>query len=345
MFRAAAPLAAHTLAGAVLAVAVLVAPILAGPARAADALILYSAQHEQLVDGLTAEFTRRTGIPVKVRTGEGPEIANQIVREGARSPADVYWTENSPELFLLDEKHLLAPVAAATLAAIPARFSAPDGDWVGILAREDVLAFNPRLVAESALPASLLDLAGPAWKHRVAVAPSDADFLPLVGAMVALRGRDATLAWLRGLKANAQVFDDDEGVVAAVDRGAVATGIINNYYWARLRTEQGAARTASAIHHFRGGDVGALVNVSGAAVLRTAPHPDAAQRFLRFLVDPRVQAEIGAANVDFEYPLAPGAAPNTLLEPFNSLQPPNITLSAIGDDQVAGELLREAGLI
>ncbi len=328
-----------------LAAALLAASTLGLPAYAAGTLTLYSAQHEQLTDGLAQEFTKQTGIGVKVRSGEGPEIANQIAKEGAHAPADVYWTENSPELFLLDEKGLLAPVQPATLAAVPNRYSAPDGTWVGVLARENVVAFNPRLIGEDKLPAHLLDFAKPEWKGRVAIAPSDADFLPLVGAVVALHGRDAALAWLRGLKANAQVFDDDEGVVAAVDRGTVATGLINNYYWARLRTEQGAAKTASQIHHFAGGDVGGLVNVSGAAVLKTAPNKAAAQRFLAFLVSPKVQAEIGAADVDFEYPLAPGAAPNPLLRPFSTLQPPAITLKQIGDDQVAGELLRETGLI
>ena len=61
--------------------------------------------------------------------------------------------------------------------------------------------------------------------------------------MVASKGKLATLDWLKGLKRNSQVFDDDEGVIAAVDRGAVATGIINNYYWARLRTEEGAEKS------------------------------------------------------------------------------------------------------
>ena len=333
------------LAAALLAASALAAPALASSARAAETLTLYSAQHEQLVDGLAQEFTRQTGIAVKVHSGEAPEIASQILKEGARSPADVLFTENSPELVLLDERGALAPLLPATLAAVPRKYSAPDGNWVGVLARESVLAFDPKLIGEDKLPASVLDLARPEWKGRVAIAPSDADFLPLVGAVIALKGQEAALAWLRGLKTNAQVFDDDEGVVAAVDRGSVATGVINNYYWARLETEQGAARTASRIHHFAGGDLGGLVNVSGAAVLRTSTHKDAAQRFVAFLVNPQTQAAIGAADVDFEYPLAPGAAPNRLLKPFDQLQPPQISLTQVGDDQLAGKLLRQAGLI
>ncbi|MDE2516595.1 MAG: extracellular solute-binding protein [Rhodospirillales bacterium] len=315
-------------------------------ARAAGVtLTLYSAQHQQMVKMLTAGFTKATGIGVRIHAGEAPEIASQILREGARSPADVYFTENSPELTLLDEKGMLAKVDAATLAAVPARYSAASGNWVGVLARENVLAYNPAMIAEAALPASLMDLAGPGWKGKVAIAPSDADFLPLIDAVVALKGEKAALAWLRGLKTNAQIFDDDEGVIAAVDRGTVATGIINFYYWARLRTEQGAARTKSRVHHFTGGDVGALINVSGAAVLKSSRHAAAAQRFLAYLVSTPVQTAIAQGDVDFEYPLAKGVKPNPLLRPFDTLQPPDLSMAQLGDDRMAARLLRQAGLI
>jgi iron(III) transport system substrate-binding protein len=333
--------------GSLAAATLIFATVLASPASAAGpaTLTLYSAQHHQMVDLLTQAFTKQTGIQVRVHSGEAPEIANQIAQEGAQSPADVYFTENSPELTLLDEKGLLAKVDPSTLEQVPAKYSAADGDWVGVLARENVLAFNPSMIQESQLPASLMDLAKPEWKGKVAIAPSDADFLPLVEAVVALKGKPAALDWLKGLKENAQIFDDDEGVVAAVDRGSVATGIINNYYWARLRTEEGAAKMHSQIHHFANGDIGALVNVSGAAVLRSSKHPQAAQQFLAFLVSKPVQEMLGKSDIDFEYPLAKGVAPNPLLKPFDQLQPPKITMAQLGDDQEAAQLLRQAGLI
>lgn len=318
---------------------------LARPARAVSPLTLYSGQHAQTVALLTARFTKETGIPVRVHSGDGPEIANQIVAEGKRSPADVFFTENSPELVLLAERGLLAPVDPATLAQVPRRFSAADGSWVGVLARESVLAYNPSLIHESQLPASLIDLAEPQWKGRVAIAPTDSDFLPLVEATAALKGKAATLAWLKGLKRNAALYQDDEGVVAAVNRGAVAAGIINSYYWARLGVGIGTEKMQSRIYHFPPGDVGGLVNVSGAAVLKSARHPAEAQQFLAFLVSRPVQEMLAKSDVDFEYPLAMGVAANPLLKPFSELHPPAITVASLGDDSLAANLLREAGLI
>jgi iron(III) transport system substrate-binding protein len=313
-------------------------------ARAA-ALTLYSAQHEQTVDILTKEFTKETGIDVKVHSGEAPELASQLVKEGRSSPADVFFTENSPELELLSEKGLLAKVAPATLASVPAQDSGSDGDWVGVLARENVLAYNTGMIKEADLPASLLDLAKPEWKGKIAIAPTDADFLPLIGAVAAMKGRPAALEWLRGLRDNAMIFDDDEGVIAAVDRGAVAAGMVNNYYWARLSMEKGADKMQSAIHHFAGGDVGGVMNVSGAAVLKSSRNQAAAQKFLAFLVSKPTQELVSKLNITFEYPLVAGVAANPLLKPTAELQPPSLTLKQIGDDRDAAALLSEAGLI
>ena len=308
-------------------------------------LVLYGAQHEQMIELVIAAFKKDTGLDVKMRVGEAPAIANQIATEGDASPADIFFTENSPELVLLDEKGLLAKVDASTLAKVPAQDSAADGTWVGVLSRENVLAYNPSLIAADALPASLMDLAKPEWKGKVAIAPTDADFLPLVSAVETLKGHQAALDWLKGLKANAQVFDDDEGVVAAVNRGAAATGIINSYYWARLHTEFGDKGTHSAVYHFKNKDVGALINVSGAAVLKSSKHQANAQRFLAFLVSKPVQEMLAKGSVDFEYPLAAGVAANPLLKPYSELQPPDIAPAKLGDDQGSAKLLREAGLL
>jgi iron(III) transport system substrate-binding protein len=311
----------------------------------ARTLTLYNAQHEQVVGMLTAMFTKETGIKVQVHTGEGPDIASQILQEGADSPADVFFTENSPELILLDEKGLLAPVDPATLAKVPGKYSAADGDWLGVLARENVLDFNASMISEGTLPVSLMDLAKPEWAGKVGIAPSDADFLPLVSAVIRTQGKAAALTWLNGLKANAKIYEDDESVVAAVARGDVAVGVVNNYYWARLETDLGPKKINSALYHFKHGDIGGLINISGAAVLKSSKNQAAAQKFLAFLVSHEAQVALGESEVDFEYPLAPGVAPNKLLTPFAVLQPPAISVSKLGDDQDAGALLQQAGLI
>ncbi|WP_428996050.1 iron ABC transporter substrate-binding protein [Paraburkholderia ferrariae] len=311
----------------------------------AASITLYNAQHEQVVNQLAKDFQQQTGIDVKIRSGEGPALAAQLVAEGEKTPADVYFTENSPELMLLEEKGLLAPVQKATLAAVPERFNSPQGQWVGVTARENVLAYNTAKVQPAQLPKSIFDLAKPEWKGKVGIAPSDADFLPLVDAVLAVKGEAVTLEWLKGLKTNSQIFDDDEGVVAAVNRGAVATGVINNYYWDRLHAQIGDKKTQSAVAHFADGDVGALVNVSGAAVMKSAHNVDGAQKFLAYLVSERAQKLMAQDHISYEYPLRPGVASDPINKPFEQLKPPALTIQQLGDDSQAGKLLRQAGLL
>jgi iron(III) transport system substrate-binding protein len=134
-------------------------------------------------------------------------------------------------------------------------------------------------------------------------------------------------------------------VAFVVGRGAVARDVINNDYWARLRLGKGAANMESAIHHFARGDVGGLMNISGAAVLKASPNQPAAQKFLAFLVGKPGPKMLSKLDVIFEYPLVAGAVANPILKPIRELQPPEVTLDQIGNDQEAAKLLREAGLI
>ena len=290
-----------------------------------------------------AAFEKQTGIKVEVRSDDGIVLADQILQEGSASPADVYLTENTPELVTLDQHGLLGRLDRSTLAQVPARYDAASGDWAGIARRISALAYDPALVPAAQLPKSILALAGPAWKGKVAIAPTDSDFPPLVGAIIAVYGRKAAASWLAGMKRNAQLYQSDESVVAAVNRGDVASGVINHYYWYRLRLELGAHAMHSALYFFPNHEVGSLENVSGAGVIATSKHPAQAQDFVRFLLSPRAQ-EILAHGYDFEYPTRPGIAPNPQLPPLSSIAPATLGANELGNDQQAAQLIQESGL-
>jgi iron(III) transport system substrate-binding protein len=316
----------------------------AARARGNGSITVYSGQHEQTMSRLAADFTRRTGIKVQLRSSDEASLANQILREGSGSPADVFVAENPPALTVLEHRGLLATVDPATLANVPARFNAPKGDWVALSARSAVLAFNTKQVEDAQLPTTLLDLAKPAWKGRVGFAPTETDFQPLITAVQALDGQPAATSWLQWLKDNAKVYDDNEALIAAVNRGEVATGLVDHYYWYRLRDEVGAAKTDSALHYFAGGDPGALVDVSGAAALRSSAHAAEAQRFLAYLVSKPAQ-EIVATSESYEYPLGSGVTTKRPLRPFSRLRPPHLTVEQLGDGRSALQALQQVGLL
>lgn len=337
MRRDAAPFALPV----VLAAVVLLAAGCGGGSK--DSIVLYNGQHVGLTRALISAFEKQTGISVRTRTNDGVVLADLILQEGDSSPADVYLTENSPELMNLEEHGLLAKLSPSLLRPVPARYRSPQGKWVGVALRVSSLACNPSLLPRSKLPVSILDLARPEWRSKIAVAPLDSDFPPVVGAVVSTHGVDVATTWLAGLKQNAEIYQDAEAVVAAVNRGDVACGVVNSYYWYRLRRELGANRMHSTLYYFPSTDVGSVVNVAGAAVLASSRNHAAAERFVEFLVSPAGQQLISDGD-DFEYPTRPGVAGNGALPPLGRLPHASLSVADLGNDKVAAQLIARAGL-
>jgi iron(III) transport system substrate-binding protein len=318
-----------------------------GGSGSGSQLTLYNGQHVQTTEALVHAFEKQTGITVKVRNDDEDTFADQIMTEGGNSPADVLYTENTPPLEHLQEKGLLETVNPSTLAHVPATFSSPSGDWVGVSARVSVLIYNTSLVQQSQLPTSVMQLADPRWKGLVALAPGETDFQPIVTSVARAYGSAAALKWLEALKANAgssHIYSDNEAVTSEVNSGAAAIGLLNQYYWYRERAQLGTANTHSAIAFFAPGDVGYVVDVSGAAVLKSSQHKSKAQRFLSFLTSEKAQ-EIIVHSDSFEYPIVAGVTASPSLTPFGQLEPNGISLSDLGDGSTAVALLTQAQLI
>src|SRR5689334_3261469 len=112
--------------GAVLALA-WAATVSTASAEDRPGIVVYNAQHQSLAKEWAAGFTAETGIEVILRNGSDLEFANQLIAEGPMSPADVFLTENSPAMDLVDKSGLFAPVEADTLAEVPAVYRPQDG--------------------------------------------------------------------------------------------------------------------------------------------------------------------------------------------------------------------------
>ena len=313
------------------------------PAVAADeTLTLYSGQHRSTTEAAVAAFTKATGIGVVTRQGESSQLSNQIIEEGANSPADVFYSEQSPPLMALDERGLLAETDGGTLSQIPAAYASARKTWIGTCMRVRVLAYNKAMLAQTDLPASILDVAGPAWRGRIGYVTRDG-FQEQILAVNKLKGRDAALAWLTGLKENGRLYNGNGAAMKAVEAGEVAAALTNNYYWFALATEAGAEKMKSALHYFPGGDAGALINLSPAAALKTSKKQALAQKLLAFLVSEAGQAAIMATSA--EYPVRPGMTSPFPLKPLSEIGQTAATADEIGGGALAYALEREAGMI
>ncbi len=134
-------------------------------------IVVYNAQHEQLLEEIAPLFEEETGIEVQLRNGKDSELAAQLIQEGDASSADVFLTENSPAMSAVEKAGLFVELGDAATAPIPEQFRPTSNLWTGFVARSTVLFYNPDLVDETDLPESLLDLADPAYAGSVLVLP------------------------------------------------------------------------------------------------------------------------------------------------------------------------------
>ena len=312
-------------------------------AKPSGAITVYNAQHEELTQAWADEFTKETGVTVTLRNGDDSELGNQLVQEGSASPADVFLTENSPAMSLVDNAKLFAPVDAATLAQVPNAYRPSTGHWTGIAARSTVFVYNPSLLSEAQLPASLLDLADAKWKGRWAASPSGADFQAIVSALLALKGEKATAAWLATMKVNSTTYKGNSTVMKAVNAGEIPAGVIYHYYWFGDQAGTGENSANTKLYYFKNKDPGAFVSTSGGGVLKTAKNAVAAQAFLKFITGKAGQAILQSGS-SFEYPVASEVAANKALVPLVDLNAPVLDPSKL-DSRKVTDLMTAAGIL
>ncbi|ELE9245815.1 iron ABC transporter substrate-binding protein [Enterobacter kobei] len=308
-----------------------------------EGIVVYNAQHENLVKSWVDGFTKETGIKVTLRNGDDSELGNQLVQEGSASPADVFLTENSPSMVLVDNANLFAPLDADTLKQVPAEYRPAHGRWIGIAARSTVFVYNPSKLSEQQLPKSLMDLAKPEWKGRWAASPSGADFQAIVSAMLALKGEKATLEWLKAMKANFVAYKGNSTVMKAVNAGQIDGGVIYHYYRFVDQSKTGENSKNTKLYYFKHQDPGAFVSLSGGGVLASSKHKAQAQAFIKYITGKEGQESLRTNNA-FEYAVGVNAASNPKLVPLNDLDAPKVEPSTLNSKKVI-ELMTQAGLL
>lgn len=334
--------ALHALAGAALVTLGTFAGTAAAMADDAG-IVVYNAQHESLAKEWAAGFTKETGIKVTLRHGDDSEFANQIVAEGAASPADVFLTENSPAMALVDAAGLFEPLSADTLALVPETFRPTSGHWVGIAARSTVFAYDKTKLAEDALPKSLLDLADPSWKGRWAASPSGADFQAIVSALLELKGEEATAEWLKAMKQNFVAYKGNSTAMKAVNAGEIEGAVIYHYYYFGDQAKTGENSKNVALHYFRNQDPGAFVSISGGGVLASSKHKAEAEAFVKWIAGKGGQTVL-KDGTSFEYAVGVDQPSNPKLVPLADLDAPKVDPAKLNSKKVT-DLMTAAGLL
>ncbi len=323
--------------------AVLLSLLVGGCGATEEYITVYAGRSQVLVGPLLEQFARDTGIKIRVRYGDGTELALGILEEGANSPVDVYFGQDVGALGALKAEKKLSPLPQNILERVPPAFRSPDGMWVGTSGRARVIVYNTESVDPKTLPASILDYSDSKWKGRIGIVPRSDGFPEFVTALRLLKGEEFARTWLRGLNANTpKTYANNLAAIQSVSRKEIDIAFLNHYYLYRFLAERGDSFKASN-YYFTNGDIGGLFLVAGAGVLENSSKKPAARKFVEYLLSTTAQEYF--ASKDHEYPLVAGIAADPALPPISSLKPPEIDLSNLSDLRGSLELMRQTGLL
>jgi iron(III) transport system substrate-binding protein len=313
---------------------------LAAPALAQDKVLnLYSSRHYQTDDALYANFTKQTGIKMnRIEAGEDPLI-ERLKNEGTASPGDVLVTVDAGRLWRAEQLGLLQPIKSATLESrLPDHLRASSRQWYGFSARARVIVYNKATVNPADVQ-NYEDLASPKLKGKVCTRSGSHVYnLSLMSALIEHWGERKAEEWAKGVVSNfaRAPKGGDTDQILGVASGECEVAISNSYYYVRLlksdKPEDKKAMQAVGLIWPNQKSFGTHMNVSGAGVLKSAPHRDAAIQYLEYLSSESAQSYF--ANGNNEWPVAKGAKlDNATLASLGSFKMDTLNISALGKNQ------------
>ena len=311
---------------------------------------LYSYRQPFLMKPLLDAFTRKTGIKVNMvyaKTG----MLERLKAEGRNSPADAVLTADIGRLTDLVRAGLVQPVTSAVLSAnIPPQYRHPDGLWFGLTTRARVIYADKTRVKPGEV-STYEDLADPRFTGRVCTRSGKHAYnISLLASFIAAKGEKAAEAWARALKSNLarRPQGNDRSQVRAIKEGECDVALGNSYYMGKMATndkkpEQKAWAAAVTIifpNQPRAGrpgrdslDRGTHVNLSGAAVTKSAKNRDNAIRLLEFLSGDFAQRIYAEQN--FEYPVKSGVPLHPLVASWGTFKADTVHLTEVAKYRAA----------
>jgi iron(III) transport system substrate-binding protein len=321
----------------------------AGGQAAAQELNIYSSRHYQTDEALYSTFTEQTGIRInRIEDKEDPLIA-RLKAEGVNSPADVLITVDVGRLWRADQEGLFQPINSKVLEErIPENLRHPDGHWFGFSTRARVIFYNKDMVDPAEI-STYEDLADPKWNDMICIRSSSNIYnLSLLASLVAHHGEEKAQEWAEGVVANfardPQGGDTDQ--IRAVGTGECGLAVANTYYFVRLLQSDDPAdkevvENVGVIFPNQDGR-GTHVNISGAGVLKNAPHKEAAVKFLEYLASDEAQRYFAHGNN--EYPVVEGVTESDALSTLGDFKADEINVSLYGENQpLAQKIFDRAG--
>jgi iron(III) transport system substrate-binding protein len=221
--------------------------------------------------------------------------------------------------------------SAAIEKTVPAQYRDAEGHWAGVSMRARVVYASKARVPQDAI--TYEELADPKWKGKICIRSGQHMYNnALFAAMIAKHGEAKAEEWLKGLKANLaqKPSGGDRETARDILAGKCDLGIANTYYWALMNDRETerkpwAEATKVILPTFQGG--GTHVNLSGVAIIKTAPNKANAQKFVEWMTGEKAQQM--HADLNYEYPVRADIAINKTIAGYGALKADPMPLTAV----------------
>jgi len=288
-------------------------------------VVIYAALDEKTANELAAAFQASTGYTAEValQIEQAGTVAGRIKTEAPTARADVVIGGNSN--FHSDlasggylEKYT-SPVVKS--AGIDPKFMDPDGYWTGWYLGALCILYNEKRYNEELKPRGIQpptswdDLLNPVYKGQVIAsnpATTGGAYLMMAAQIFRLGSEQAGFDYIRKLHPNvAQYTKGANGSIPLVSQGEAIVG----FAWGHDTLKQKAQGNLPIVVVFPK-DTG--FEIGAASIIKGAPHLQAAQKFIDFLLSPEA-GKINAAN-GYRYPVRKGVTMPAGVPAFESVK-------------------------
>ena len=306
---------------------------------------VYSGRHYNTDRQVFKEFTKSTGIKVRLIEATGISLVERLKREGANSKADMILLVDAARINNAAESGLLAPIQSSLLnKEVPKQYRDPQNRWFGLTRRVRAIIVNPNQVDPNQIK-TYADLANPKFKGKLCLRKRKNVYnQSLVADQIILKGASKANQWVKGMVNNVTqpYFSGDVSLIRAVGQGRCGIGLVNHYYLARLQAGKTGAKDQQLANRIKLVMPNpAHVNISAAGMAKSVRNRKEAVQLIEFLASPKGSASL--AGPTFEYPLR-GFGSSKQLKAFGRVNPDNVSISRLGQTQNAAiKMMAENG--
>lgn len=300
---------------------------------------VYTACYLPSDEQLFKSFERSTGIKVNILYDNNTNLLKKLRQQAAQPEADLLILKGVCYLQQARNDSLLQTSSLQPNVGYTQQFSDSANYWYPLTYDPLVIAYHLQDTSMTPPPASYAELAKAEWKGKLFIADSLDLLHCLAAAMLADRGEEATLEWLKQYKYNLapkakgttpQAFER-----MAADSASIALITASEYITASKPSNIKITLPSQA-------DKGAYALINGVSLVRHAPHPAYAAHLLSFLLSTEIQRTYAQAHG--EYPASPEVQPPPSLQTLGQFRLNTTSINAsIRYCDSAKQILKEAG--